>query len=215
MKNNKFLKGKRMQQEQKLLLRSPFYGLKGSISRITKDGNYYLVTRYDTNGKDGETFPTPTKKKNEIVENYIDDIKNYLEANHTKYLMSLNQQSKKRLSKKTAILLASIFGTLAISSVVGTLFTTGVLSQAFLTSFFFTFIISYHELHVLKDCIVEEKIQDFIHEYKGYIKKVNDFNIKNDRKNRGKETIYSNVSTQEENKVIDIEKVKKLDKKSA
>lgn len=190
----------------------PYYGVRGSIKDITAEGDYLLVTRYGIAGTTGEKLPTPKRKKRELQENIINDIRRYLEANNSKYLTSLSKQSKRYISKKKTIILTSIATLVTSLSVLGTVLTSGNISYMFLTIFFASFIANCHEFSELKEIIQEEKRQRFIHQYKDYSNKLNLYNIKKEKEKNRDNTKYTSVSKNISDKVIDINKKKILEK---
>ena len=203
------------QEQENIIYQSPFYGIKGSISKVVEQDNRYLVTRYDVDGKDGEVFELSKKCKNDLHENYISDIKNYLEINHTKYLTSLSNQAKSQFPKKKILILSVVLAAITAVSGLGIIFTTEAMFYLFSMTFFFSFMASCHYTHLLRSCLVEEKRQEFIHQYKEYTEVLNAYNITNEKNNIHHPTMYSNVSKIDQDKVIDIEKRKILNKKSA
>ena len=71
----------------------PYFGKINSISRIIKvdndEGRYYLVKRYDANGKEKkEDFISSINLKNTkgILEDYCRDVRDYLTKNESKYI---------------------------------------------------------------------------------------------------------------------------------
>lgn len=76
----------------------PFYGKKGTISKIQEQDKYYIVSRYDINGKEG--FVTKvvktTKNYNLLLENYYSDLNDYL----VKYGNRYEEYKMTRLKKK-------------------------------------------------------------------------------------------------------------------
>ena len=128
---NKIYDTKKVEQNKKLI-QLPFYGIRGSIKNIVEDGNYYLVTRYGMLGEDGEVLPTPKKRKSEIHDNYVQDLKKYLENNHAKYLTILSEQSKKVFHKKKTMILAAIAVVIAGLSAGATIFVSNDLFIGYL-----------------------------------------------------------------------------------
>ena len=200
------------EQQNEKLIQLPFYGVRGSIKKIVEDGNYYLVTRYGSFGEDGEVLPTPKKRKNEIRDNFVHDLKKYLENNHDKYLTILSEQSKKVFHKKKTMILAAIASAIAGLSAGATILTSSQFSYLLLTIFFVSFIVSCYQIHDLKEIMKEEKRQKFIHQYKHYSNELNMYNIQKEKIKKYGDTRYSNVYQHEEDKVIDINK-KRIKKK--
>ncbi len=190
----------------------PYYGVRGSIKNITSDGDYLIVTRYGIAGTTGEKLPTPKRKKRQLQENIINDIRRYLEANNSKYLTSLSKQLKRYIPKKKTIILASIATLITGLSILGTVLTSGNISYMFLTIFFVSFIANCHEFSELKEIIQEEKRQKFIHQYKDYSNKLNSYNLKREKEKNRSNTKYTSVSKNISDKIIDINKKKILEK---
>lgn len=90
----------------------PFYGKKGTISKIQEQDKYYIVSRYDINGK--ESFVTKvaktTKNYNLLLENYYLDLKYYL----VKYGNRYEEYKMTRLKKKININLVNLLKLAAI-----------------------------------------------------------------------------------------------------
>lgn len=90
----------------------PFYGQKGTISRIQEEDKYFLVYRYDINGK--ENFITKiaktTKNYNLLLENYYSDLKDYL----SKYGYKYEEYKMTRLKKKINMNLVNLLKLTAI-----------------------------------------------------------------------------------------------------
>ena len=193
----------------------PFYGVRGSIKKVSLDGDYLLVTRYGASGEDGEKLPTPMNKRKELQKNLIDDLKKYLEINESKYFTSLSNQSKKCFSKKKVIILAIVSSLITVLSLLGFVLIPNNLSYAFLSAFFVSFIASCHELSELKELYDEEKRQKFIHQYEDYYNKINLYNIHKDKEKQRKSTKNADFSRNSSDKVIDINKKKILEKKGA
>ena len=190
------------------LFQLPFFGDGGSIKKIVEDGNYLFVTRYNVLGEDGVVLPTPKSKIGQLNENCVSDLKKYLERNHSKYLTNLSEQSKKVFHKKRTIILAVISILVAAVSALSTILISNQVSYLFLTMFFVSFIVSCTQIHELKEIFKEEDRQKFIHQYKLYFNKLNQYNIQKEKSKGRGDTRYSSVRQQKENKVIDINKKK-------
>lgn len=202
------------ENEEEILYRVPFYGQRGSINKIVENGNYYSVTRYGLDGEDGEILITPKKYKSQLLGNYIDDVKKYLEANNTKYLVNIDNQLRKNIDKKKLTIGTLISVCISALSISGVVFTSETISNVCLGTFFFSFIASCYELNLLKECFQEEKRQEFINEYKGYVNELNEFNLNREKSKESPHTIYSNIKNQEVNKVMDITNKRILKKES-
>ena len=203
-------------KDTKEILNVPFYGVRGSIKNIKEEENYYIVTRYNTNGKDGEILSTSKKYKKDLMKNYHDDVKKYLETNDEKFLTTKNNLSKKTFNKIDLALGTTISLSLAITSILGTIYTSGATSYAFMTTFFFTFIASCHEINQVKKYREEITNKKFIEEYKNYQEQINNYNISRDKQNKLNQTNYKGLTNKEDkNKIIDIDIKKILKKKGA
>ena len=199
MLDNLLRKKKEIPVDENVLWKTPFYGVKGSISKVVLDDDRYLVTRYDVNGNDGEVLPTPKRRKKELYGNYIHDVKGYLEANHMRYLSSLSNQLKAKILKKDILIKVLVCSLFVLLSGLGIAFTTGSLLYFSILSFVVSFVASCYKFNDLKKVMDEEKRQDFIHEYKSYVNELNEYNM-------DREKIYSN-RTQYSNIVNDRDKV--------
>lgn len=89
----------------------PFYEKKGTIKTITENERYYIVERYEADGKTTSVKMTKKTQKNfeALVENYYNDLKGYLD----KYERKNKIYQESRLSKhndkqtlKTSVLLS-------------------------------------------------------------------------------------------------------------
>ncbi len=194
----------------------PFYGKKGTIKTIKENGNYYIVTRQGLNGEDGEVLATPKKYKKNLMDNYLEDIQEYLDTNSAKYQTAKNNLSKKAFSKNKIVLGTLMATSITTASVLGTIFTTEAVSYAFITTLFFSFIASCHELNELKKYFEEKKNKKFIKEYKNYQEEVNAYRREKGNQNTKNNTHYNGITKEDEkDKIIDIEMKKVLKKNSA
>lgn len=77
----------------------PFYGVSGSISRISKkETGDYAVTRYNNIGEEVHYWDVSKKQlKKLLTNNFYPNLESYLQYNRAKYYQSL-QESKKRKS---------------------------------------------------------------------------------------------------------------------
>ena len=207
MKLNSLFPNKKL-QEKDLIYSVPFYGIKGSISKVKDDGNQYLVTRYDVNGKDGEVFPISKKKQKELIKNYVSDVKKYLEINKAKYVTLLNNQSKIKHTKLEKTILTTVYTLISTASIIGLIFATGSISYVCLATFFVSFIATCNEFNILKKDNIEGKNQEFIHKYKNYMIELN----KHSKEKQYSKTKYSTISESNTETVIDINKRKVLNK---
>lgn len=90
----------------------PFYGKKGTISKIQEQDKYYIVSRYDINGKEGfvTKVAKTTKNYNLLLENYYSDLKDYL----VKYGNRYEEYKMTRLNKKINMNLVNLLKLVAI-----------------------------------------------------------------------------------------------------
>ena len=75
----------------------PYYGKKGTISKIEEREKKYIVYRYGMSEKDIYILEVPKNIKNNelLLNNYYSDLKNYLNANKEKYEQYKNKKYKK------------------------------------------------------------------------------------------------------------------------
>lgn len=194
----------------------PFYGKRGSLKNVRIDKNdpsYYLVTRYNINGKDGDTFPVPKKRKNELYQEYIHDVKNYLDEMRTKYVTILNHSYQVDNTKKQKMFLATVMALLTIFSVFASAMATDGMLYFFLVTFFVGFVSSCFEFTSLKKSLISEKRLDEKNEYEKYLNIYNDYHIKRERSKKKHPTKYSNLE-QSNDKIIDIELKRVLEKRA-
>lgn len=194
----------------------PFYGKRGSLKSIKVDENdssYYLVTRYNINGKAGEMFPVPKKRKKELYQEYINDVKNYLDEMRTKYVTILNHSYQVDNTKMQKMLLAMVAILVTTLSLFASAAATDGMLYFFLVTFFAGFVSSCFELTSLKKIFTSEKRLNEKDEYEKYLNIYNDYHIKKERSNKKHPTRYSNLE-QSNDKVIDIELKRVLEKRA-
>lgn len=192
----------------------PFYGKKGTLKNVKidkNDSNYYLVTRYNLNGKDGEVFPVPKKRKKELQQEYISDVKNYLDEMRTKYVTILNHSYETDNNKKQKIILTIVTSLVTVLSLYASAIATDGMLYFFLTMFFIGFVSSCFELNALKKTITNEKRLNEKNEYEKYLNIYNDYHIKKERSKKKRPTKYSNLEQSDE-KIIDINLKRVLEK---
>ena len=209
--NNILNKNKSNQETENILYSAPFYGEKGSICKIIKDGDYYKVTRYGINGEEGEVLITPKKRRKKLINNYMEDITNYLQKESEKYLTVKSKEPKKELSKKRIIIVSSISVILTIVSGLGMIFTTETIMSACIPTFVISFIVSCGELNELKKYLTNEKNKKFRKTYENYKKEINEYNITKDIEQKEK-TKYTSINQNKQNKVIGENKILKKEK---
>lgn len=191
-------------QENAILI-APYYGQRGSIFKIEEEKNHYLVTRYDSNGKNGEKLYTPKRKRHALYKNYIDDVTKYLEKNHTKYITCKSNEPKKKIKKKQVAVKTTICSIITTASVLAGIFTKGSISYTCFTAFFVTFIASCNQFKEVKQYITQEQNRKFINFYNNYEEQVNKYNIEKDRTNsKINTTKYSKIKEEKQNKGIDL-----------
>ena len=80
----------------------PFYGKRGSISKIIETEKNYSVTKYGITGKEELELVIPKKYKNYVglMQNYYQDLKCYLESTYNYYLECKNTRLKKKMNIK-------------------------------------------------------------------------------------------------------------------
>ena len=176
-----------------IIATAPYYGEKGSICKITELNNYYQVTRYDIDGKEGVTLPTPKKKAQNILKNYVEDLNKYLAKNEEKYITAMNQRSKSEKNKKALFAKGTALTAVTAISCVEMIFQTGTIATIAQGLFFGGFVATCHELHELKTHLTNEKNEKFIKEYTNYRQQVNEFNIKNTKTKTSEATKYSKL----------------------
>ncbi len=192
----------------------PFYGKKGTLKSVKLDDiddNYYVVTRYSISGADGDVFPVPKKRRKELQKEYIKDVKNYLDYARTKYLTILHNSHSLDPLKKQKLILAIVTVLVTAMSLIGSVLATDGMLYFFLTCFFAGFISTCFEFKSLRNLVINEKRYNEKKEYEKYMSIYNDYNIKRDRAKKYRPTMYSNLE-QSDNKVVDINKKKVLEK---
>lgn len=92
----------------------PFYGKRGSISQIIEQEKGYTVIKYGIDGKEevALTVPKGKTKRNEkeLLQNYYQDMKCYLDQNYDKYFEYKSTRLKKKMNIKNIYLGAGIAG---------------------------------------------------------------------------------------------------------
>ncbi len=81
-------------------LKLPFYGKRGTISKIIENEKTYTVTKYGVDGKEEIKLTIPKKKKNYdgLLQNYYQDMKCYLDQNYDKYFDYKSTRLKKKIN---------------------------------------------------------------------------------------------------------------------
>ena len=92
----------------------PYYGKKGTISKIEENKKYYQVYRYGINKNDKYLLEVPKTAKNKelLINNYYNDIKEYLDQNNDKY----KEYSKDKGKKVKGLNLLKLSGILMLGS---------------------------------------------------------------------------------------------------
>lgn len=89
----------------------PFYGLAGTISTITEDDKHYIVTRYGKDIREDKTKLLIRKSNasyKELMENYYDDLKTYLEIGSNRYSTYKKASSTISANSNMPIILRSL-----------------------------------------------------------------------------------------------------------
>ena len=101
-------------------LKVPYYE-PGRIAEIHEKNNKYIVNRYDTDGKPSKVFYINKSQKNikDLLTNYYDDLKEYLNRNSEKY-----NSSKENIYNKISYMenfknIKLLFAFLAITPILG------------------------------------------------------------------------------------------------
>lgn len=116
-----------------LNLSLPFYGKRGSISKIFETEKNYSVTKYGINGKEELSLIIPKKYKNYVglMQNYYQDLKGYLESTYHYYLECRSTRLKKEINiKKVQLGTCASIGGFAIGSILMTGFLSSAITEA-------------------------------------------------------------------------------------
>ena len=75
----------------------PYYGKKGTIAKIEEDKKFYKVYRYGINKKDKYILEVPKNNLNKelLLNNYYNDLEDYLRLNKDKYKEYSKTKNKK------------------------------------------------------------------------------------------------------------------------
>lgn len=103
----------------------PYYGKKGTISKIEESEKSYQVYRYGMNKKDKYILEVPRSQKNKelLINNYYNDLYNYLNVNKEKYEQYKNTNHKKHINLN----LLKLIGIVMLSSSIPLLQTYDIL----------------------------------------------------------------------------------------
>ena len=188
----------------------PFYGKKGTIKDIKEDKKYYIVYRYGLSEKEESIFYVPKNDNNLslLMDNYNDDLKEYLETNRDKYETYKKTRLNKDINKNSLKVLFGISGAMILSSIplfntheaigfIGVLLNTVAIPTAI-----------YGTLEMIKKT-KDDKKEVFIRQYNQmtnrYKTNAKEYNQEN------KETKYKGISTDKSNNpVVDLSITRKL-----
>ena len=204
----------------KIIYTGPFYGRRGSICKIIETEKTFITTRYGLNGQEEAAITTITpnknKNKNRIFKECHQDLKNYLEINYDNYLSYTKKRAKKDIDiKKIAIATLLSIAILPISVFI-TMTMTGAISYIGVVGIALSLTTLCAEIDFAKAYFKDKKYSKKINEYKSYEKKLNNLNISlAQTKDNKKNTTYSNISNQSKDKIIDLEKTRKLIKNAS
>ena len=97
----------------------PFYGKKGTIKDIKEEQKYYVVYRYGLSEKEESIFYVPKNDNNLslLMNNYNNDLKEYLDLNADKYDTYKQTRLKKAINKNSLKALYGISGAMILSSI--------------------------------------------------------------------------------------------------
>lgn len=203
-----------------IIYTGPFYGKRGSISKIIETEKTFITTRYGLDGKEEEaittTTPNKNKNKNRIFKECHQDLKNYLEINYDNYLSNTKKRAKKNINIKKIVIATIISVAILPVSVFLTMTMTGTISYIGVIGIALSLTSLCAEIDFAKAYFNDKKCSKVITEYKSYEKKLNALNIAlAQAKSNKKNTTYSNIPNQTKDKIIDLEKTRKLIKKAS
>ncbi len=162
-----------------MILELPFYGKRGSISKIVENEKTYSVIEYGIDGKDERIVMVPKKKKNyeELLQNYFQDMKCYLDRNYDQYFEYKSTRLKKKVNRKNIYfgigisLVSFILGVslMMIPSMSETIFYIGlVIFAASISEFWAT-------MNLRKEYRKDLKKAEFIEHFNFYSKKLEEY----------------------------------------
>lgn len=188
----------------------PFYGKKGTIKDIKEDEKYYIVYRYGLTNQEESIFYVPKNDNNLLLlmNNYNNDLKEYLEINSNKYETYKQTRLKKDINKNSLKILFAISGFMILSSIAlfGTHEPIGFVGVILDTIAIPTTIYATSEMIKKRK---DEQKEKFIKSYNKMNHKYK-IGVKEYIKEK-EETKYKGIITDKEhNPVLDLTKVKKL-----
>lgn len=194
-----------------LLKELPFYGIGGTIYRIEEAPECYYKVLYNQDGSiNSLKIPVPKKKTKNlslIIDDYINEIKKYLEVSYDKYIDCSDKEIKRVLNNKEFYMLF-VITLLACLASIPFLFTTIWVGLLFST-------ISTLALYIVCDIHKKDKEKEkeyiiFKSQYKELQKVLDDYNVgKSIIKDNSKE-VFSNKSTRLESNVNILGKINML-----
>lgn len=200
----------------------PYFGKINSISRIVKvendDDRYYLVKRYNSLGNEKkEDFVIPINLKNikGIIEDYCNDVRDYLTKNENKYIELKNKKQVFNFSISTEKLnlLDKItkIGLCLGTALVGLTFSVVLFPIVFYVGMI-VLVLSGIGMVVVSDINKEVEIKQFVNDYDDYSKRLGDYKSCLDNKLSRNLTEYCGLNN-EKNECIEntlrISRVKK------
>lgn len=195
-----------------LKMKIPFYEA-GRISEIQEENKFYMVSRYEVDGKHCKTFKVHKKSKNldELLENYYDDLEGYLKFYRSKYEEYKNNNFKKIEYMKNFKKLKFLIFTLTLLPLAGYLIEIDFLFQLGI-ALDFIFVPTFLALDSGSRKYEKEREKEyFVRCYTNYSKELDAHN-KNNKKKTVYPTKYTSVDLSrrnEENLVINKIKEKK------
>lgn len=97
----------------------PFFEKKGTISNIREADKYYLVERYGLTSKEKNNFRVPKNEKNyyDLMDNYYNDVKDYLSKYANRYESYKMSRLKKPINTNVISILSSASIIMLVTSV--------------------------------------------------------------------------------------------------
>ena len=200
-----------------LLRELPFYGIAGSICRVEEAPECYYKILYNQDGSINSCMiPVPKKKKknlNLVINDYIEDIKKYLNIFNDKYIDYSNNGVKTILDNRKFYILFIITLLASISSI-PFLFTTAWAGLVFST-------ISTLSLYIVLDLHKKDKekvreCNELIKQYEELQKVLDDYEFGKSILNKSSdevfltETVKNNVSVFEKIDILSNDKYRKV-----
>ncbi len=199
-----------------------FYGKAGSISRIVAELNdedeveLYYRYEYDVKGLEKQPQIVPKRQIKKLTNNYYQDVKEWLQANYTKYLENKSKNFPKNIDLKNTTVDWGVSTLLSAIGIVLSFVSMSVVGGEWMSAvgvFIFAAPGTYavFKLKDILDYKSNQKKENFVNEYKMKETELNEYNIVSEKKKKKNPTKYQGLS-QEKNLGTTLRRTRVLEK---